>query len=80
MKTFYVSLTKDLIGCYLRFTAESEQAVREYLFREYTTKDGQWKLPWCAVYDQAPEAHFGPAGQPPVIIDAPCGTLHAYAA
>lgn len=72
MKTFYVSLTKDLIGCYLAITAESEMAVRQYLFREYTTPAGEWKLPWCAVYDTEPTDQYGPT----VIITAPCGTIY----
>lgn len=51
--TFYVSLVKDLLGCYLKLTAENEEAVRAYLAFEYQ-KDGVWKLPWCSVYSEVP--------------------------
>lgn len=55
MKTFYVSLTRDLMGVYLVFQAESEGAVRSYLEHEYLDqKTGVWKLPWCSVYAERP--------------------------
>jgi hypothetical protein len=55
MKTFYVSLVRDLLGCYIEFQAESELAVRQYLVKEYFEPRYQvWKLPWCSVYEVKP--------------------------
>lgn len=59
MKTFYVSLTRDLLGCYLVATADSELAVRLYLGNEYMAKNGTWKLPWCSIYKEIPECDLG---------------------
>ena len=56
MNTYYVSLTKDLIGCYLVVTADSEMAVRYYLANEYRASNGEWKLPWCSIYAERPKA------------------------
>lgn len=71
MKTFYVSLTHDLIGCYLSFEAESESAVRSYLESEYIDKKtGVWKLPWCSVYESAPTRHVV------AIIKSNAGPIH----
>lgn len=54
MKTYYVSLTRDLLGCYLVATADSEEAVRLYLANEYQAPNGEWKLPWCSIYVKEP--------------------------
>ena len=35
MATFYVSLVRDLLNCYLVFEADSSETVRTYLGREY---------------------------------------------
>jgi len=58
MKPFYVSLVKDLLGYYLVVHAESETAVRQYLVKNYM-KNGEWGLPWCSVYDNAPKQAKG---------------------
>jgi hypothetical protein len=50
MKTYYVSLTADLLGVYIKFQAESSNAVGQYLKRTYY-RNGEWKLPWCAIYN-----------------------------
>lgn len=72
MKDFYVSLTRDLIGVYLHFQAESDKAVRQYLQAEYQDAQGNWKLPWCAVYDNLEEiSRYGE----PILIKAKCGEL-----
>jgi hypothetical protein len=71
MKTFYVSLVKDLLGAYLEFEADSQEAVRRYLGHNYMTKNGEWKLPWCAVYDERPDNKYGE----PIIIKAKCGPV-----
>lgn len=71
IKTFYVSLVKDLLGTYLAFEAESEQAVREYLLATYNF-EGTWKLPWCGIYEEIPECDLSSA----LIIRAKCGLLH----
>lgn len=55
MNTYYISLVKDLLGCYLMVTADSELAVRYYLANTYRTKDGTWKLPWCSIYTDRPK-------------------------
>jgi hypothetical protein len=73
MKTFYVSMAGDLLGVYIAFDAPSRKAVNQYLEREYF-RNGQWKLPWCAVYDKLPECHH-PHGAP-VIVQAQCGSLY----
>lgn len=73
MNTYYVSLTKDLLHCYLEFTADSEGAVRLYMDHEYRSPDGAWKMPWCAVYSEIPEIEAGKA----IIIKARCGNLYA---
>ena len=55
MKTFYVSLVRDLIGLYIAFEAEDEATVRMHLANEYLDpKTGIWKLPWCAIYEKIP--------------------------
>jgi hypothetical protein len=69
MKTFYVSLTRDLIGVFLVFNAESERAVRNYLEQEYIDKKtGVWKLPWCSVYSKRPVCRL--SGRSYIFIDA----------
>lgn len=68
MKIYYVSLTRDLIGCYLKFKAESELAVRQYLFENYKC-DEVWKLPWCSIYDVPPD-------DGDFFINAKCGALY----
>jgi hypothetical protein len=75
MKTFYVSLVRDLLGVYLEFQAESEAAVHEYLKSEYH-RNGEWRLLWCAVYeaDQLP-AYIVSRGSAPIIVKALCGQL-----
>lgn len=73
MQKYYVSLTKDLLHCYLEFEADSESAVRLYMDHEYHSKDGTWKMPWCAVYDSIPEIE----GDRAIIIKARCGKLYA---
>ena len=66
MKTFYVSLMQDLIGCYLAVEAEDKRTVERYLQLEYRDrKTHTWKLPWCSVYEQAPGTYMG---QEPLII------------
>lgn len=70
MKTFYVSLVKDLLGCYLEFKAESELAVRQYLMKEYF-RDNTWLLPWCAIYTQVPMVPY----ETPVVLKPKCGPL-----
>jgi hypothetical protein len=68
VKKFYVSLVHDLIGVYLEFNADSEQAVRSYLKHKYfDQKADVWKLPWCSVYSKRPVAS---CGQEPIIIPA----------
>lgn len=60
MKKYYVSLTKDLLGYYLVFLADSEESVRNYLFNEYNYK-GTWKLPWMTTYEEEPiDGEYGP--------------------
>lgn len=55
MKKFYVSLTRDLLFCYLEFEAESTGDVRQHLGETYF-QNGIWKLPWCSIYeDEIPE-------------------------
>ena len=55
MKKFYISLVKDLLGCYLVVQAESENAVRQYLVHEYFDQGTDiWKLPWCSIYEELP--------------------------
>ena len=72
IKSFYVSLTHDLMGVYIEFKAESETAVRQYLAREYLDKKGVWKLPWCAVYSPLPAER----GLPQVVVMAGCGAIY----
>jgi hypothetical protein len=72
IQTFYVSLTRDLLGYYLAIRADSEATVKAYLAHEYR-RSGVWMLPWCAVYtagDLTPE-EIGCA------ILARCGILFA---
>lgn len=74
LKQFYVSLVKDLLGCYILFEAESEQAVRQYLLKEYSITNNSittWKLPWCGIYDKMPERD-----DIVVLIKARCGPLY----
>lgn len=49
---YFVSLTKDLLGYYLHFKADSEETVRKYLSKTYFVKTGEgyWTLPWCSIY------------------------------
>jgi hypothetical protein len=71
MKTFYVSMAADLLGVYIAYEAESRKAVNQYLERQYFSH-GQWKIPWCAIYEKIPECHHL---QGPIIVRATCGTL-----
>lgn len=80
MKTFYVSLTRDLLGCYLEYEATSEGILRKYLQEEYLAiydpKDiwsGTWKLPWCSVYEGIPDIDKGRA----IVIKAQCGPIQS---
>lgn len=76
MKTFYVSLVRDLIHAYIAFEAESEKAVLQYLESEYYDhKTGVWKLPWCAVYEQLPVNRIETPDMQ-IIIPAKCGPLY----
>lgn len=75
LRFYYISLVYDLRGCYLRVKAQSELAVRQYLEREYLSRQGVWKLPWCSVY--AVEPMQGEGYSPVHIIDAvDCGTIY----
>jgi hypothetical protein len=72
MKTFYVSLVRDLLGAYLVYNAQDEAAVRTHLAASYldpTTK--VWKLPWCAIYDHVPPVDADRA----ILVPAACGPL-----
>lgn len=71
IKTFYVSLVRDLLGAYLQFEAESERAIREYLFDTYRD-NGIWKLPWCSIYEEISEYDLPNA----LVIKAKCGPLY----
>lgn len=71
MNTYYVSLVKDLLGCYIKFNAESESALRAYLVDVYMSEDGTWKLPWCSVYEEIPKIDADRA----IIIRAKCGDI-----
>ena len=54
MKTFYISLVRDLLGAYLEVQASSEEDVRRYLVQEYFDDRSKiWKLPWCSIYEGA---------------------------
>lgn len=65
---FWVSLSKDLVGIYLHFRADSQRTVREYMVKEYyDQKTGLWKLPWCTIYETEPREGIS--------IDAKCGPL-----
>lgn len=70
MKTFYISMARDLLGVYIEVEAESETAVHQYLESEYL-RNGTWKLPWCAVYKDRPSGKRYPA----TIVKAQCGPL-----
>ena len=72
MLTFYVSLAADLLGVYIEYQAESRAAVNQYLEREYF-RNGIWKIPWCAIYTERPQANRF-TGEPN-IVRATCGTL-----
>jgi hypothetical protein len=75
MKTYYVSLVRDLIGAYLEVDADSEITVKKYLACEYLNRaTGAWALPWCSVYSDPPEEHYGHA---PIIIRRRDGALVA---
>lgn len=67
MNKFYVSLTRDLMGIYLEFTANSQEAVRQYLREEYLRKR-QWQIPWLAIHDSVPSEGC--------IVRAKCGPLY----
>jgi hypothetical protein len=63
--THYVSLSRDLMGVYIAYRAESEGALRSYLEAEYlyTGNDNfgkpanVWKLPWASIYTEIPEVY-----------------------
>lgn len=77
--THFVSLSKDLLGVYLAFNAESEEAVRQYLENDYLytgnnnhgTPANVWKLPWAFIYTKIPTDSAGNnfQGVAPTIID-----------
>jgi hypothetical protein len=68
VKTFYISLVKDLLGCYLLVESDSQERVRRYLEHEYfDEKHSIWKLPWCAIYDTLPTEAIQPGRLPNVI-------------
>jgi hypothetical protein len=70
MKSFYVSMSYDLLHVYIEYKAESDKAVRQYLERQYL-RNGVWKLPWCAIYTVLP------ANEPErYIVKAQCGTIY----
>ena len=71
LRSFYVSMSKDLLGVYIHFQAPSERAVRRYLEREYLTASGVWKIPWCAIYEERPVARLVPV----YIVDSYGGPL-----
>lgn len=72
MRFFYVSLIEDACGVYLRYTANSEAAVRAYLERRYY-KEGTWTMRWCAVYaDTLPKT----PGHAQTVVEAQCGYLY----
>lgn len=78
MFTYYVSLVRDLLGCYLEYEAESEQVLREYLAERYLVGQipgdlfsGTWKLPWCSIYLEIPVIDKGQA----IVIKAKCGPI-----
>jgi hypothetical protein len=68
MKSYFVSLTGDLLGVYIEYQAESQLAVRQYLEKTYL-RDHTWKLPWCAVYERIPN------DPGTVIVPAKCGQI-----
>ncbi len=70
MKDYYVSLVKDLLGCYIRFRADSSNAVVLYLRHTYL-REGQWTLPWCSVYEELPK---GEEGQ--IVLGSKSGNLY----
>jgi len=69
MKTFYVSLSQDLLHVYIEYQAESQNALHQYLAEKYLQK-GVWKLPWCSIYEKLPA---GERNQ--VVVKAQCGTI-----
>lgn len=71
---YYVSLTKDLLGCFLEFEADQAETVRLYLTNEYY-RDG-WKLPWCSIYtEQKFKEQTNKPGTITQVIRARCGVL-----
>ena len=74
MKKFYVSLTRDLLGYFIEFRADSRSSVEYYLRREYYISNGMYKLPWCSVYT---EFEFINLRHEKRVISALCGDLHA---
>lgn len=76
MNTYYVSLTRDLLGCYLQFTAATEGVLRKYLSRTYQDNEGHWELPWCSIYMEIPQIDR----HNHTIIVASCGPLFERAA
>jgi len=77
MNDYYVSLVGDLLGCYLHFRADDEEAVELYLVKTYL-RDTTWKLPWCRVYsaDQLKENMSTYDMKTPILLEAKCGQLH----
>ena len=70
MRTYYVSMSEDLLHVYIAYEAESDKALWQYLERHYLRK-GVWKLPWCAIYT------ILPANEPErIIVPAKCGTIY----
>jgi hypothetical protein len=46
-------MAADLLGVYIEYQAESRKALEQYLQRQYL-RNGIWKLPWCAIYEEKP--------------------------
>ena len=67
MHSYYVSMTRDLLGVFIEYKADSKNAVEFYLEKHYLTLTGVWTLPWCAVYTEAPPNA--------IIVQAQCGQL-----
>jgi hypothetical protein len=67
MQSYFVSMTRDLLGVYIEYKADSKIAVEFYLEKHYLTRTGEWKLPWCAVYTAAPANA--------IIVQAQCGQI-----
>ena len=67
---YYVSMVKDLLGVFLRFEADSDVTVRQYLKYEYL-QHGTYKIPWCSIYTEIDRRVISN----PIILNARCGRL-----